>query len=68
MKRIQIHDEFNLSEQDLENVIGGYNVTPIDYNYCIFCTQCINCSSCINCESCVGCQANCAVCLSVVMT
>lgn len=68
MKRIQIHDKFNLSEQDLEKVVGGLDVMPMDYNYCLLCTTCINCDTCVSCSQCIGCASNCAVCLSVVMT
>ena len=67
MKRIQIHDKFNLSDQDLENVVGGLSAVPTDYNFCLFCTQCVNCDTCVNCDICISCHTSCAVCQSVVM-
>lgn len=64
MKRIKIYDKFDLSENDLEEVIGGLDVKPIDYNYCITCAKdCTMCSGCtIACSGCVTCTSKCESC------
>lgn len=67
MKRIQIHDEFNLSDQDLEKVVGGLDIMPLDYNICMYCNTCINCNTCTGCETCTMCQSQCTVCASITM-
>lgn len=67
MKRIQIHDEFNLSDQDLEKVVGGLDIMPLDYNICIgACATCILCDVCVGCQNCAGCVAQCMVCIGVL--
>lgn len=64
MKRIKIYDEFSLSDQDLEKVVGGLNVMPLDYNYCIACApDCAICTSCtMACSFCVTCSSKCEYC------
>lgn len=67
MKRIQIHDEFNLSDQDLEKVVGGLDIMPLDYNYCKgACATCIVCDVCVACQACTGCEAYCMICIGMV--
>lgn len=68
MKRIQIHDEFDLSDQDLEKVVGGLDIMPLDYNTCYaICATCISCETCVGCESCTGCQTFCTICIATIM-
>jgi len=67
MKRIQIHDEFNLSDEDLEKVIGGLDIMPLDYNSCFACATCITCDNCVTCDACVACTKQCSLCVGMAI-
>lgn len=72
MERLKVLTKFNLSEDELEQIVGGVDMATADYSCGIICAECIGCSgSCIGCEQdctactkCVSCESDCTLCTS----
>lgn len=55
MKRLKVLTKFNLSEDELEKIVGGVDMSTMDYGGCSVCMLCDVCTICtFDCTLCTG--------------